>query len=261
MRTIPLFLALTLALSLTACTSPGARKTPAPADTPSPAPEVSPAPAELRWTDQTFAQEFTSQDGTVVMSVSYVFPGIADAGTDPAWSKIHDFYATEGAAYLTNAAELAGWAADDYTVSAATGGDFLPYGEESGWRISHQTEDLVSFVRSYYANSVTGAAHPSNYQFSEQFDLTTGDRLSLNDFFTDPETAKERILTLLAEKAADAGYTRDMLEGEFKEDYFYLTDNAFVFYYQPDTLAPYAAGLLEFSIPYPDLEDLMSRAV
>lgn len=119
----------------------------------------------------------------------------------------------------------------------------------------------MSFVRSYYANSVTGAAHPSNYQFSEQFDLTTGDRLSLNDFFTDPETAKERILTLLAEKAADAGYTRDMLEGEFKEDYFYLTDSAFVFYYQPDTLAPYAAGLLEFSIPYPDLEDLMSRAV
>lgn len=39
---------------------------------------------------------------------------------------------------------------------------------------------------------------------------------------------------------------------------FTSREDGFVFYFQPDTVAPYAAGLLEFSIPYSELEDLLS---
>lgn len=258
-------LALALALGLTACTpqGPSAVTPPVPTPTVAPTPTAtpsassSPVPAELVWSAQLFQQDYTAQDGTTIMEVTYSFPDIQNYELDPAWEKIHSYFSAEGDAYLANAGELAGFAADDYLVTKATGGEFLPFAEDASFRFSYQTEDLVSVVRSYYANSVTGAAHPANYQFSEQFDLSTGDKLLLSNFFTDPAAARTRILELLAEKAAPV-YSLDALTQEFQDEYFYLTETGFVFYYQPDTLAPYAAGLLEFSIPYADLADFLS---
>ena len=210
------------------------------------------------WTDQDFVKDFTADDGTVVMSVEYVFPGIENAGKVAAWQKIQDYYAVEGAAYLGDAVELSGYAAGDYEVAQAMGEEFLPYGESMRWRIALQNESMVSIVRSYYANSVTGVAHPSNFQFSETFDLATGDKLSLEDCFTDPDAGRARVLDLLAQKGAGAGYSREALEAELNDAYFYLSDEGLVIYYQPDTLAPYAAGLLEFTLPYADLQDLLA---
>lgn len=262
MRRAPLFLALALTLSLASCAAPGTGETPtpSPAATPAPVPEATPIPA-LTWTEQIFARDFTAGDGAAVMSVRYSFPGIAGTGTNPAWSKIHDFYAAEGEAYLANAVELSGWAADDYAVAKATGGGFTPYREEADWRIAHQTDALVSIVRTYYGDSVAGVQNPTYYQFAEQFDLATGDRLALDDFFTDPDAARTRILDQLEEKARDSGFSRAALESAFHEEYFYLAEGNFFFFYQPDTLAPYSAGLLQFTIPYDVLEDLLRREV
>ena len=259
MRVKTLFLTAVLALTLAACApaEPQATPSPTPVPTESQAPEETAAP-ELMWTEQVFAKDFTADDGTVVMSVEYVFPGIEDAQSDPAWQKIQDYYAAEGMAYMGDATELSGYAAGDYEVAQAMGEDFLPYGESMSYRIALQNESMVSIVRSYYANSVTGVAHPSNFQFSETFDLATGDKLSLEDCFTDPDAGRARVLDLLAQKGAGAGYSREALEAELNDAYFYLSDEGLVIYYQPDTLAPYAAGLLEFTLPYADLQDLLA---
>lgn len=254
----PLFL---LLLFLTACGGGmGAAPSPSPSETPVPEPSSS-APAAPVWTDQTFAKDFAAENGTVVMSVSYVFPDIQEAEQNPNWAEIRAYYASEGEAYMENARDLAGYAADDYAASQTLGTDFLPFGEESSYRFSYQTDSLVSVVRNYYANSVTGAAHPANFQFSEQFDLTSGEKLALGDFFSDADTARSRILSAIADTGAPAGYTLELLSENFNDDYFYLTDTGFVFYYQPDTIAPYAAGLLEFPVRYSTLEDLMNRAL
>lgn len=258
MRAKPLLLTAALVLTLAACTPAEPQASPSPTPVPTATQPEETAPLELVWKDQTFAKDFTADDGTVVMSVDYVFPDIENADAVPAWQKIRDYYSTEGMAYLSDASELAGYAAGDYEVAQAMGEDFLPYGESMNYRIVLQTEDLVSIVRSYYANSVTGAAHPSNFQFSENFDLTTGEKLSLGDCFTDPDAGRVRVLDLLEQKGADAGYSRAVLEAELNDTYFYLSDQGLVIYYQPDTLAPYAAGLLEFTLPYADLQDLLA---
>lgn len=257
MRARSLLLASALVLTLAACAPSETETTPTPTLVESPAPEET-APQQPVWTDQTFAKDFTADDGTVVMSVEYVFPDIENAGEVPAWQKIQDYYAAEGMAYLSDAADLAGYAAGDYEVAQAMGEDFLPYGESMSYRLALQTEELVSVVRSYYANSVTGAAHPSNFQFSETFDLATGEKLDLWACFTDPNAGRTRVLDLLEQKGADAGYARESLEAELNDAYFYLNDEGLVVYYQPDTLAPYAAGLLEFTLPYADLQDLLA---
>ena len=82
--------------------------------------------------------------------------------------------------------------------------------------------------------------------------------MSFSDCFTDAAAGRERVLDLLAAKGADAGYSREALEAELNDAYFYLTEEGLVIYYQPDTLAPYAAGLLEFTLPYADLQDLLA---
>lgn len=261
MRVKTLLLTAALVCALVACAPSETQAVPTPSPTTAPpetqVPEETAAP-ELVWTDQVFAKDFTVGDGTVVMSVEYVFPDIENAGEMPAWQKIQDYYASEGMAYLSDATELAGYAAGDYEVAQAMGEDFLPYGESMSYRIALQNESLASIVRSYYANSVTGAAHPSNFQFSETFDLSTGEKLTLWDCFTDPDAGRTRVLDLLEQKGADAGYARASLESELNDAYFYLGDEGMVIYYQPDTLAPYAAGLLEFTLPYADLQDLLA---
>ena len=257
MRVKTLLLTAVLALSLTACAPAETEPTPSPTPVPT---ETAPSAetAAPVWSDQLFTKEFTADDGTVVMSVDYRFPDIENAAESSAWQKIRDYYAAEGMAYLSDAAELSGYAAGDYEVAQAMGEEFLPYGESMSYRLTLQTEGLVSVARSYYANSVTGAAHPANFQFSETFDLATGEKLALWDCFTDPDAARTRVLDLLAQKGADAGYAQESLEAELNEDYFYLNDEGLVIYYQPDTLAPYAAGLLEFTLPYADLQDLLA---
>ena len=257
-RTTPFLTALLLALALSSCAAPGPAETTTPAPTPDPPSETGSSLAEPIWTDQDFSHDFTASDGTVVMSVDYRFPDIQNYSQDPAWSAIHDYYAAEGTAYLENAQELAGYASGDYEVARTMGQDFLPYGETHSYQVAFQTDALVSLVRSYYSNSVSGAAYPINYQFSETFDLATGARLSLEDCFTDAGAARERILDTLAEAGQDAGFTREALEQQFNDAYFYLTEDHFIFYYQPDTLAPHAAGLLEFSVPYDGLRDLLA---
>ena len=90
------------------------------------------------------------------MSVKYVFPDVENADQNPRLVRNQQLLCRRGAAYAATAGELAGYAADDYAVTKATGGEFLPFGEESGYRFSLETEDLVSVVRSYYANPSPG---------------------------------------------------------------------------------------------------------
>ena len=111
MRVKTLLPAAVLALALTACAPAEPQTTPSPSPVPVPTesqvPEETAAP-ELVWTDQIFAKDFTADDGTVVMSVEYVFPDIENAGEVPAWQKIQDYYAAEGMAYMGDATELSG---------------------------------------------------------------------------------------------------------------------------------------------------------
>ena len=55
------------------------------------------------------------------------------------------------------------------------------------------------------------------------------------------------------------GYRSADVDRLFHEDNFYLTDEGFVFYYQSEAIAPHAAGIPEFTIPYTDLSDLTVR--
>ena len=258
-RILPAVLALTLVLC--ACSPAPAESTPAPTPTPSPTPSESlPAPTrgELIWTDQVFEKTWVTGDGVQLMTARYVLPAAEHPENDPAWAIITEYFKGQGEAYLEQAEDTAGFAEGDYDIAQASSYEFSPYAEEASYTVTYQNDSVVSFVRSYYSNF--GAAYPTVLQLSEQFNLYDGARLHFADFFSDPEEARERVLKAIhAVTDPLEGYRSADVDGLFHEDNFYLTNEGFVFYYQSEAIAPHAAGIPEFTIPYTDLSDLTVR--
>ena len=258
-RILPAVLALTLVLC--ACSPAPAESTPTPTPAPSPTPSESlpaPTPGELTWTDQVFEKTWTTGDGVQLMTARYVLPAAEHPENDPAWAIITEYFKGQGEAYLEQAEDTAGFAEGDYDIAQASNYDFSPYAEEASYTVTYQNDSVVSFVRSYYSNF--GAAYPTVLQLSEQFNRYDGARLHFSDFFSDPEEARARVLKAIhAVTDPLEGYRSADVDGLFHEDNFYLTDEGFVFYYQSEAIAPHAAGIPEFTIPYTDLSDLTVR--
>lgn len=250
MKRILLSLSLALLLALSACSAgPAASSTPS--GTPSDTPSAAPSPV---WNTQTFSKQYAAKDGTVVLTASFQLPGAENGNSDPAWTQINAYYQTEGNAYLENAQETSEQAEDDYAIAKASGYSFSPYALESSYSVSYQDAQTVSFLRSYSSN--TGGAYPGVFQFSEVFDLQSGQRLNFAALFSDADAAKARVLKAVHAQNTSGTYDDTDLDDQFNPDYFYLTDTGYVFYYQSETIAPHAAGIPEFTIPYGDLQDL-----
>lgn len=259
MRRISCALTLGLVLTLAACSPRPPAPTPSPTAGPTPAPVESPAPTGLVWRDQVFEQSFTAKDGAALMTARYLVPGVADAADNPAWAAIDAYYLSEGESYLETAQETAALAEGDYEATQAMGYDFAPYAEESYYAVTLQTGTVVSFRRTYY--SAVGGPYPATFQFSEQFSLKDGSRLNFASCFSDPAAAKAAVLVeigaQIAKREDAASFDLTRLERAFREDFFYLTADSMVFYFQEDELTPHAAGIPEFPIPYDSLEGVL----
>ncbi|NCE63413.1 DUF3298 domain-containing protein [Pseudoflavonifractor sp. 524-17] len=248
-----------LTLGLGACGGPepsaAPETTPAPAPSPTPAPEL-PDPA---LSSQTFSKTFTAEDGTTVLIVNYTLPDFTDGEHVPALKEISSWYAQEGQALLEEAEGAFQAALGDYEVSQAAGLEFGAVFEEMTFEVSLETPQVISFSRTFYANRV-GAAHPNVFRLGEQFDLTTGERLTFTQCVTDPSAAAgEARAAVLQSEAMQAlfagGVDRHTAEGLFQPENFVLTPEGFRFWFQSGELGPGAP--VEIDIPYSALEEYL----
>lgn len=105
-----------------------------------------------------------------------------------------------------------------------------------------------------------GGVWPINTYYAF-FDKETGIKLTFDSLFTDPDTARQRILPLL-----EAGlYERfdwraeEMLSraAEFLGEQFYITDEGICLYYNVYDIGAYADGDSSYLIPYEVVEDIL----
>ena len=87
--------------------------------------------------------------------------------------------------------------------------------------------------------------------------------LTFDDLFTDPDAAASIALQEVLRQAAQGdanGVTYDaaLAERLFNRENFYLTADAVVFFYQPQDLAPNAAGAPAFPVPRSLFGDLLA---
>ncbi|KMT22743.1 DUF3298 and DUF4163 domain-containing protein [Clostridium cylindrosporum] len=130
--------------------------------------------------------------------------------------------------------------------------NFIPYEAFETYKVTYNNSKILSIPVTFY--TYTGGAHGNTIQEPYNFDLETGEKLTLKDIFIEgsnyKNTIKEVIKSSIEENPDiyfdDAIATVDKLQDTQN---FYITDDNLVIYYDLYELAPYSSGIREFSIP------------
>lgn len=117
-------------------------------------------------------------------------------------------------------------------------------------------------------NSYSGAMHGSLSCVCANYDLATGDVLTLGSIMHENAT-KDAFITLIIDKLAESADTLGLFSGyedgvrsrlggdeNLYEDFFF-TDSGLSFFFAPYEIAPYSAGVITVEIPYHELPGLL----
>lgn len=206
-------------------------------------------------------ERYTDEDGRELFSytaqhMQFIFP---DA--EVADKVILDFLNRVDVS-RSDAEDILRAAQNDYTDTQA----WFPYFYQiiySPTRIDHGVLSLYGIQNSY-----SGGMHGSKSCTAANYDLMTGDTLTLGSIMhmdADKEDFIERILKQL-DVIAEEYYlyddyeegVRNRLDGDenLYED-FYFTTTGLNFFFSPYEIAPYSSGIITVEIPYSDLPGLI----
>ena len=115
-------------------------------------------------------------------------------------------------------------------------------------------------------DTYTGGPHPNQLQSSETFRISDGARVTCYELFSADEGLwRPVVVQTIRDQMAERGwdnyyeeYTIEALDAIFQPEQFYLTEEGIVWYFQNYDLAPYAAGIQEFTVPYGVLQEMLS---
>lgn len=270
-----ILLPLCLCLLLAGCATVAEYTSPTPPlgqeATPTPTPgtqDQSPTPSdaaprpEAVWGEQVYMTAYAVQDRTEpVFSPEYRLPQITNAQGVPAYEAINLYYTSALDDLAISAAELSGFAVEDYSIAQSLGDPFFNYVDSESFVFSLNTPSRVCVLRTHVSN--LGNPHPLSYPLADTFDLSTGERLGFADLFTCPaDQARERVLSAVLARNAKSGYSgvvleESLLRQSYDPERFYLTEDSLVVYYPQGTLAN-ALGSPTFAVAYTELEDIFA---
>lgn len=126
------------------------------------------------------------------------------------------------------------------------------------YRATFQKGDVLSIVLNDY--QYFGGAHGSDRQISHTFDLKTGSEYPLADLMKGGSGYMDYInkcvkADIVKQGLADAQLVK--FESIAQDQSYYLSDRGLVVYFQQYEYFPYAAGIVEFTLPYADLSDYL----
>lgn len=215
-------------------------------------------------------QELTAEDGTVYYTSEYSYPVVSIEGNTAAADKINaDILAqmdTIRASGETAAQESLDWLNSLSESDESLPGDFPASSDNVSYSVQRADDRVISFTVNYY--SYAGGAHGYTFWRGAVYDTQTGEKLALDDLSDDPEAFRAATLAYNQELAATDSYsermfsTDDITNGTLEtvlyeeEDVWYLSPSGLVFVSDAYDLGPYAAGAIEFIIPYRDLPDM-----
>jgi len=152
-------------------------------------------------------------------------------------------------------------AVEDYNYRKENNFPFNEYVAYLVYTVTFNSNCLLSF---YYDNyTYTGGAHGNTLRLANTFSLLSGFNVPLSAFFkSDTDYIKK--LTQIIIKQADQNQAsnpgiyfdnyRELIVQFFNKNSFYLTKDGLVIYYGQYDIAPYSSGIIEFTIPYSELD-------
>lgn len=159
--------------------------------------------------------------------------------------------------YIRYSKHLYNQAIRGYMDSQTNNYPFHEYGAYMEYKITYNENCHFSLYVDKY--EFTGGAHGTTVRTSDNWDLCTGMHLSLNNILN-PYKNNRQIITDEILRQAEYNYEKNqgiyfedyqgLIFRNFNENSFYLTQKGITFYYQQYDIAPYATGIVEFTVPY-----------
>lgn len=204
----------------------------------------------------------TADDGNVLMNYNYQSMSLIVPEPELADKIIVD-YLTRIDAIQANADSLLSQAKTNYTASA----NWIPY----GCSVSYNTTRIDQSVLSLVGTNITysGGSHPNYDCISANYDMITGEVLTLGSILTHENTVKalqqavvEALNEVKEEKYLYSGYEKTVEQRfsadiSFDEDW-YFSSGGLCFYFSPYDIAPYSSGEIHVEIPYSALVGILA---
>ena len=206
-------------------------------------------------------QKNFSHKGQIVIKIDIEYPNISLGKSKNIQIKINSSYfniAHKFYKYAINT--LLPDAIQQYEMSAKQGYPFNPYDVVMKYTITLNNDCTLSTYFDQY--QYTGGAHGSTLRLSNTYNLQNGNIIILKDLFQKNKNYKDLIIQQIQIQAdqnlvSNPGIYFDnykmLIEENFKEDSFYLSNKTINFYYQQYEIAPYSTGIVVFNIPYENL--------
>ena len=153
--------------------------------------------------------------------------------------------------------------ANEYTAAMADAGiDDALFAMDLKVRDAYVNGDVLSIVLEEY--SYTGGAHGSSLRCAFNYDLKDGHLLAWEEISADSstlaKTLKEYIIAQASSNSYDDyyffDYYEEYLDSAFGDGTWYFSNEGLTIIYNQYTIAPYAAGIIEFTIPLEEIEQL-----
>jgi hypothetical protein len=134
---------------------------------------------------------------------------------------------------------------------------FRKYEVMTNYTVTYNKNDILSIKAQYYQYS--GGAHGGTNQVGYNIDLKTGQLLLLSDIFEEGFDYKNIIgneILASISKNNDYGINdpNEAVKGIDEKRPFYIEEGNIVIYYGQYEIAPYAAGIPQFKIPFTKLK-------
>lgn len=212
-------------------------------------------------------QVLKDENGIPMLQVEGNSPVVTIEGNKKATKRINKFYENKRKAFETQQAINFKQAKEDYARRSKEEKSYWGgYALGMQYTPERLDEKVISLVENRY--EYTGGAHPNSLRYAQNFNVSTGGKLTLKDITTDEKAAISFINDEILKQTKENQYKDYFFPGYennikdiLTEDTWYFSDQGIVVISNEYIISPHAVGILEFIIPYEGFPYLRSEYV
>jgi len=196
--------------------------------------------------------------GHVILSYTIKYPQFISDRFHLILNKLNIFYRTKALMYeKSNISNLFQMAMVEYEYSVAHNYPIRAFEAFTAYKTTYNRNCAISLYFDQY--EYTGGAHGITVRSSDTWHLIKSKKLELQEFFPYQQDYRsyiiDHIIKEIEGQIAEGNNIyfenyKQLVQENFKENSFYLTNDGLVIYYQQYDIAPYSSGIVEFTIPY-----------
>lgn len=193
-----------------------------------------------------------------IMRYTIKYPKLISDTYQTIAGKLNSLYRTKAVMYeRANIMNLYQMAMVEYEYSVANNFPIRQFEAVVNFTVTYNQHCLVSLYFDQY--EYAGGAHGLTVRYSDTWNLEKSKRHEMGDFFPHKNNYREYVLQVIDKqieyRIANEGAMffddyEKLKKENFKANNYYLTKEGLVIFFQHYDIAPYAAGLPTFTIPY-----------